>query len=299
MSRWPKYLKYYHMSFTIPEELRNFFKRHRKALQELPITASQTLFFCFKKKKLKPWILSVIHTFWAKLNWNPHVHVMCTSGGMTKANLYKSIDFVSYEQIIISWKKGLLRNLRRWCNQNLTWKDLYEELWLINKLYSQKDKDFNEKSRYINFSKKANNFDIVLSYIGRYLKRPIIAQSRIIAYDGKNITFSYKDKYDNTVKTMTVSAIDFIWYLVQHIPNKFFKMINYSWILANRCKNKYLKIINTYYNVTSKMPRIARNFRERIYYFTGKNILKCECWWCFYKYQTIIPWYKPKYFDSS
>jgi hypothetical protein len=42
------------MSFTIPEELRNFFKRHRKALQELPLTAAQTLFFSFKKKKLKP-----------------------------------------------------------------------------------------------------------------------------------------------------------------------------------------------------------------------------------------------------
>jgi hypothetical protein len=98
---------------------------------------------------------------------------------------------------------------------------------------------------------------------------------------------------------MTVSAIDFIWYLIQHIPNKFFKMINYSWILANRCKNKYLKIINTYYNVTSKIPKIARNFRERIYYFTGKDIFKCGCWWYFYKYKTIIPWYKPKYFDSS
>jgi len=139
----------------------------------------------------------------------------------------------------------------------------------------------------------------VLSYIGRYLKRPIIAQSRILDYDGHNVTYSYKDKYDGEIKTITVSAIDFIWYIIQHIPNKFFKMIYYSWIFVNRSKNKYLKIINTYYNNQQKTPRIAKNFRERIFIFTWKDPLKCSCWWYFHRYQIIIQWYKPKYFDSS
>ena len=54
-------------------------------------------------------------------------------------------------------------------------------------------------------------------------------------------------------------------------------MINYAGIFANRCKKKYLKIINTYYNHEPKMPRIAKNFRERIFMFTGKDPLKCSC----------------------
>lgn len=95
-------------------------------------------------------------------------------------------------------------------------------------MWAQKNDDLNEKSWYIYFSKKANSFEVVLSYIGRYLKRPILSQSRILAYDGKNVTFSYKDKYDNIVKEITVTTMDFIGYLVQHIPNKFFKMVNYA-----------------------------------------------------------------------
>ena len=299
LDRRPKQLKYYHLSFTIPEELRNFFKRHRKALNQLPISANQALFYFFKDKKLTPWTLSVIHTFWAKTNRNPHIHTMITSWWMTKNNMYKFIEFLPYQLIIPSRKKWLLRNLWKRCKKHLTWESSSNELRLINSLWSQKNDDLNEKSRYIHFSKKANSFEIVLSYIGRYLKRPILSQSRILAYDGKNITFSYKDKYDNIVKAITLTAIDFIGYLIQHIPNKFFKMINYAWIFANRSKNKYLKIINTYYNNESKMPRIAKNFRERIFMFTGKDPLKCTCWWYFHKYQIIIPWYKPIYFDSS
>ena len=40
-----------------------------------------------------------------------------------------------------------------------------------------------------------------MSYIGRYLKRPILSQSRILAYDRENVTFSYKDKYDKISET--------------------------------------------------------------------------------------------------
>lgn len=189
--------------------------------------------------------------------------------------------------------------LKQRCDENISWEELIYEKRFLSTFFAKTNNDGNKKSWYIHFSKKANSFEIVLSYIGRYLKRPILAQSRILSYDGANVTFSYKDKYDNIVKTITVTAIEFIGYLIQHIPNKFFKMINYAWIFANRCKKKYLKIINIYYNNEQKIPKIARNFRERIYMFTGKDPLKCSCWWYFHKYQIIIPWYKPKYFDSS
>jgi len=300
MTRRPKYLKYYHLAFTIPERLRNFFKRHRKALNELPRTANQAMSYFFRKKyKCTPWLLSVIHTFWAKTNWNPHIHVMVTSWWITKEKLYKSIEFLPYLGVISSRQTHLIWNLKKWCDKNLIGQEHQDEKRFLNTFFKEKDIDGDEKSRYVYFSKKANNFETVLSYIGRYLKRPIIAQSRILAYDGKNVTYSYKDKYDNTVKEMTVTAMEFIGNLIQHIPNKFFKMINYAWMFANRCKEKHLKIINTYYNTTSKMPKIGKNFRERIFLFTGKDPLLCSCWWYFYKYQIIIPGYRPKYFDSS
>gem|GEM_PF-4604921 len=50
-------------------------------------------------------------------------------------------------------------------------------------LFKQKDDSDKLKSWYIYFSKKATSFTVVLTYIGRYLKRPTISQSRILEYD--------------------------------------------------------------------------------------------------------------------
>jgi len=300
MSRRPKHLKYYHLAFTIPEELRDFFKRHRNALHMLQHTANESLLYFFAQKyKCIPWILSVIHTFWAKTNRNPHIHIMITSWGLTKNNIYKSVSFLPFKWIIVSWQSYLIKYLKRRANENLSWNKLIDELRFLNSFFKMKDQNWGIKSWYVYFSPKADNFEIVLSYIGRYLKRPIISQSRILSYDGSTITFSYKDKYDNTTKILTMSATDFIWCLIQHIPNKFFKMVSYSGIFANRCKSKYLNIINTYYNDSPKMPYIPGNFRDRITLLSGIDPLKCSCLGFFHLYQIVIPGYPTRYFDTS
>ena len=81
---------------------------------------------------------------------------------------------------------------------------------LCNVLYSQKDDNDECKSWYIYFSDKATSFRRVLTYIGRYLKRPTISESRILKYDGGSVTFQYKDKYDNENKVLSVDAYEFI-----------------------------------------------------------------------------------------
>lgn len=264
-------------------------------------TASQCVLYYFQSKhKVTPWILSVIHTFGAKLNRNAHTHLMISSGGISQKDTFKHISFIPYALLLESRKRYLLKNLKIWCEENLYWENLTWEKRLLNHLYSQKKIGSDEeKSWYIYFSKKANNFEIVLSYIGRYLKRPVIAQSRILHYDGKTVTYSYKDKYDGEIKYITVSALEFIKSIIQHIPKKFFKMVYYSGIFVNRSKRKYLKIIGAYYHNYNKNPKIPKTFRERIFMFTGEDPLKCTCGWVFHKYQIIIPGYAPRYYDSS
>ena len=120
LSRRPKWLQYYHLAFTIPEELRPFFKRHRNALKILPQVASQTMTYFFKTKhKSKPWILSVIHSFGAKLNWNPHVHLIITAWWIHDFWIYKKIVFIPYKAILPSRKYGLIRSLKKRCDDNL------------------------------------------------------------------------------------------------------------------------------------------------------------------------------------
>ena len=72
----------------------------------------------------------------------------------------------------------------------------------------------------------------VIKYIGRYLGRPVIALKRIDSYDGKNVTFHYNRHEDNTYVKRTIPAIEFIKLLIQHIPEKHFKMIRYYGLYA-------------------------------------------------------------------
>ena len=80
-----------------------------------------------------------------------------------------------------------------------------------------------------------------VQYIGRYTKRAVMAQYRIVYYDGKIVRFSYKD-YAHGAKTsyMTLKVYTFIGRLIRHIPDKHFPMIRYAGLFSTRWKKQYL-----------------------------------------------------------
>jgi hypothetical protein len=71
-------------------------------------------------------------------------------------------------------------------------------------------------------------------YIGRYVKHPPIAESRIIAFDGKQVTFWYKDSETKQRKTVTMEKFEFIRLILSHIPEKNFKIVRYVGIYSRR-----------------------------------------------------------------
>lgn len=296
-SRWPRWLHYYHLAFTIPEELRPFFKRHRTTLQLLPKVAYDSILYSFRKYHCKPWVLSVIHTFWSQLNRNPHVHCIVTSWWINPHWVYQNIrDFIPYLLILSSRKTGLLKAIRDRSFNNLSGDRLNTEIKIIGLLHQQTDQSLNKKSRYIYFSKKAESFHRVSSYIWRYLKRPVISQSRILDHHKWEVMYSYKDKYDNITKHNIVSTEAFIGLLIQHIPSKSFPMVYYYWIFANRCKAKYLPIIEQFFHYEESRKSHPKLLADRIYQLTWTDIFLCSCWGTFCRRRRSIPWYKPIYY---
>nr|WP_330412182.1 transposase [Dorea formicigenerans] len=79
--------------------------------------------------------------------------------------------------------------------------------------------------------------DMVVKYISRYLGRPVIATSRIDSYDGENIAFHYNKHEDDSYVEKTVPVMDFISLLIQHIPEKHFKMTRYYGLYARHRKS--------------------------------------------------------------
>jgi len=60
----------------------------------------------------------------------------------------------------------------------------------------------------------------------------VIATSHIDSYDGENITFHYNRHEDNSYVLETLPVLDFIQLLIQHIPEKHFKMTRHYGLCA-------------------------------------------------------------------
>ena len=91
-----------------------------------------------------------------------------------------------------------------------------------------------DKGFYIYAKPALSDPRTVTEYIGRYLGRPVIATKRIDHYDtsADTVTFHYNRHEDDVYVERTLSAIDFIKLLMQHIPEKNFKMIRYYGLYA-------------------------------------------------------------------
>ena len=78
--------------------------------------------------------------------------------------------------------------------------------------------------------------DAVLAYLSRYTHRVAIANSRLIKFDGKDVTFKWKDYRQNGQarhKPMTLATGEFIRrFLIHVLPHGFHRIRHYG-LLAN------------------------------------------------------------------
>jgi hypothetical protein len=79
----------------------------------------------------------------------------------------------------------------------------------------------------------------VVRYLSRYVHRIAIANSRITNYDGKSVTFRYKDRaHGNVTKHRTLSGPDFARLFLQHVlPPRFVRIRHYGLLAARRRHN--------------------------------------------------------------
>lgn len=275
-------LPHRHIVFTIPEELRNLFQKDRNKLKILSDEAANLLLTMYKKmrktKEYVPGIVAGIHTFGRDMKWNPHIHILITEGAMVDGKEFKEVKFLRYESLRNSWKYILLTVLKR------ELKNCKEELKLINQLFKKLD-----KGMYVYAEYKPLTAQVVSRYIARYVSRPVIAESRITEYDGKNVTFWYQRHEDNKKITETVSAEEFIGKLLIHLPEKNFKMIRYYGIYARRSKRKARETLKDR-QIVKKYT--AKKWRERIIKSFGYDPILCPS--CKNEME-VVDIYYPKY----
>lgn len=262
-----------HMVFTIPEELRIYFRKQRELLSLLPKLAYEVIKLYFhkqsKKESYTPGVVAVIHTFGGDLKWNPHVHMLVTEGGVGESVDWKQVNYFHYERLRKSWQKALLNGL-----ESAIKKEKRKYANLKKKLYAIYRDGF-----YVYGKRRINNNKSATKYVGRYTGRPAIADSRIIDYDGETVSYYYTDKETKERKVIKESAYEFIKKVIIHIAERGFKMIRYYGIYANKRKKK-CKVLKMVHEKIREMNKKFKSWRKRLHLSFGDDpllCLKCGC----------------------
>lgn len=107
------------------------------------------------------------------------------------------------------------------------------------------------------------NARFTTKYIGRYTKRPVIAESRIKDYDGRTVTFEYEDKSEQTHRVIQLPIEGFISRLVRHIHDKHFRQIRYYGIYSTRSRKQDLLAARAILLLTAGKQIGSLNWRQR------------------------------------
>jgi hypothetical protein len=269
--------------FTIDEGLWNVFLLHRKMLKAFMDEAVGIIQQYFEKKhKVTPGVIAGLHTFGSRLNFNPHVHMLVTMGGMKSNGEWKTYDYVPFEMLRKQWQTVVLKLIRKQLNEEEK-KQVQERL---QNAYSANGEGF-----YVHAPKQKGNVKQQLGYIGRYIRRPAIAMHRIKMYDGEFVVFSYHDKTSGEEKVEKVTVEEFITRVIRHIPDENFKTIRYYGVYSRRLKKTSKKLVSTWQKEARKLLVKAtkllkrRSWRERIKTTTGKDPLVCPKCEGYYEYK--------------
>ena len=248
-----------HMVFTIDERLRKYFYYHKDWLNFLFDAASEAIIYTFNKQKkesqksnqrkrkrrkkkkkssLTPGFICTLHSYGRDLKWNPHLHLICTEGGMDENHVYRAVSYINYESLRKSFMRQLLYKMRDALPPDS--QELKEFKKLISQLYREKTNGFYVFAPPMKTSKSGK--DQVIKYMIRYAGKPVMAQSRITGYDyySKTVTYWYQDHKTNETITVNESVYKFILKLIRHIMPPQFKMVRYYGIYAT-CDHKHKK----------------------------------------------------------
>ena len=117
----------------------------------------------------------------------------------------------------------------------------------------------------------------VLNYLGRYTHRIAISNHRIKSIDNNKVIFTYKDRADNnTTRTMTLDAMEFIRRFLLHVLPGRFPKIRYYGFLANVCKKKAVLLIRRLIGKAMEVQQfINETLEEKVLRLTGRDIQLC------------------------
>lgn len=213
---------YFHVTVTIPEELRAVFRSNQGAAYCLLMktAAAAVLELAADRRHMGglAGVLAVQHTWTAKMDYHPHVHMLVSGGGaeLDEAGwlVWREArrGFFVHARLIARLVRGKLRAALAKGHPALH-AQIPREVW---------KRDWVADCRLWGQGERA-----VLDYLARYVFRVAVTNRRIVCMDGDTVSFRWKDRDAGCWRTCRVAGQEFIRRFLQHVLPQGFHKVRY------------------------------------------------------------------------
>ncbi|MHB8950559.1 MAG: IS91 family transposase [Rhodoferax sp.] len=216
---------YFLITFTLPAELRALVWQHQRLLYAaLMDCAWQTLrTFSLNHRQLQgsAAAVAVLHTHSRKLDFHPHVHLAMPAAALdANKGLWRTLRKTSKGDGYLFNHEALAKVFRA------------KFLAVVAELGLQLPPDL--PSEWVVDCKSVGNGGPALVYLGRYLYRGVIQEKDILRCENGQVTYRWRDSKTKKPAQRTVSGVEFLRLVLQHVlPKGFRRARNYGFLHPN------------------------------------------------------------------
>ena len=242
---------YFHVVFSLPHQLNALIRQNEVELYNLlfRVVAETLAEVAANPKHLGAEIgfFGILHTWGQNLLFHPHIHCVIPAGGLAPGHtrwIRGSDRFLLPLKVLKRVFRGkFIDGLRdAFAQKRLRCAGLIQHLAtakdftaFVRKLY---------RHEWVVYVKPPfGGPEQVLRYLGRYTHRIAISNHRLLAFDGNNVTFRWRDyAHGNAQRTMTISSEEFIRRFLMHVLPKGFVRIRHFGFMANHRRSKSFEL---------------------------------------------------------
>jgi len=220
--------RYFLLTFTLPSELRPLARAHQKKLYGLLMSCAAAALqkLCLDPRYVGARIgcLAVLHTWTRALLYHPHVHLLVTADGLS-ADSTQWIDcprpnyLAPVQALSILFRAKMCAALKKAKLLDQAPGEVWKKDWVVH-------------------AQPAGSGEKVLDYLGRYVFRIAIANSRLQQIDNGQVTFRYRDNRSQKLRRVTLAAHDFIGRFLQHVLPRGCAKVRYYGIWSSSCRRQ-------------------------------------------------------------
>lgn len=282
---------YYHVVFTLPQELNALCLYDPKAMYGLLFeSAWHTLNTLARDDKwlgAKTAATMVLHSWSQTLNLHPHVHCIVPNGGLDKEGNWRyprksGADGEGRFLFPVAAMKKLYRGyfLARLKAKIKGGKMQLPPDFPSGKAYKAWKDDLYQKDWVVYTKKPFSGVKKVVEYLARYSHRVAITNHRIKNITDTQVTFEYKDYKDKAKKKlMTLQGEEFLRRFCLHILPKGFRKVRKYGLVSNA--SKATDILRARIALGQRHQTVISNRKERkakaLERLFGKAVNKCPC----------------------